>query len=63
MKDSEWAFSSFGDATETIRPLLSRFTEMIGWTVMCTDMLWRLMQLETESTRNGMSSLTISMNE
>ena len=39
----------------------ARFTRMIGWTMRCRVSPWRFTSIVTESTRNGMSSLTISM--
>ncbi len=39
----------------------ARFTRMIGWTIRWSVSPWRFTSIVTESTRNGMSSLTISM--
>jgi len=38
-----------------------RLTVRIGWTISSTPMSRRRNSAETESTRNGMSSLTISI--
>ena len=38
-----------------------RFTRIIGWTIRWSVSPWRFTSIVTESTRNGMSSLTISM--
>ena len=42
-------------------PSASRSTATIGWMIRCSVRPWRLTSIVTESTRNGMSSLTISM--
>ncbi len=42
-------------------PSAARSTPRIGWMIRCSVRPWRLTSIVTESTRNGMSSLTISM--
>ncbi len=61
MKDSRWASAAPSGAMPVSVPCSSRCTATIGWTMRCSVRPCRLTSIETESTRNGMSSLTISM--
>nr|WP_169054979.1 hypothetical protein [Azospirillum sp. TSA2s] len=65
MKDSSRApsFSSPGSRSSTMRPSASRTTRVTGWMMRWTVTPCRFSSAVTESTRKGMSSLTISTTE
>ena len=60
MNDSRRAPSPAAGATPVSVPSAARATVTIGWMMRCSVSPWRLTSIVTESTRNGMSSLTIS---
>ena len=63
MSDSDVlpAFLSSSPSMEASWPFLSRFRRMMGCMIRMIESPWRLISAETESTRKGMSSLSISM--
>ena len=62
MKDSRRACGRGGSPAKPCSvPSASRCTATSGWTIRCSVRPWRLTSIVTESTRNGMSSLTISI--
>ena len=42
---------------------MSRTTSNCGWMTACTSRSWRVSSIVSESTRNGMSSVTTSTTE
>ena len=54
------AEDSPGADTDSSSPAASRTVRSTGWITRCRVRPWRFTSIVTESTRNGMSSLTIS---